>query len=260
MINMMRADFYRMSKSKGMLFFWLFTVLNYTISIAFDSWGGITLAVTPEIPLSTKTDIGQLVMNSTFYFLLIIPVFCVITSEFSEHTLKNTISSSVSKSLYFVSKFLFSLIYSAFSFALANFAYYTINRLVNGSASSSEFKDFAKTFFVQFPIFIAIISAFTMLAFLLRKGALYNAVTISAPIVCSMIAQILMSINSEKEFFKKLRDFGEKSLSYGAEAMSANIILDPSDSYRNNCYIVCIAVIILSFVLGYFSFSKRELD
>ena len=260
MINMMRADLYRMSKSKGILFFWLFTALIYFISIAFKAWGGISLAEMPEFPENTKTDIGQIAMNFTFYFLLIIPVFCVITSEFSEHTLKNTISSSVSKRQYFTSKFLFSLTYSTVSFALANYIYYVANRLVNGSEYSSALKDFTKAFFTQFPLFIAIVSIFTMLAFLLRKGALYNAVTISAPIVCTMIAQVLMSINSEKEFLKKIRDFGEKLLSYGVETMSARIIFDPSNDYRNNCYIICIVVTILSFALGYFSFSKRELD
>ena len=260
MINMMRADLYRMSKSKGMLFFWLFTAFMYFISIAYQQWGGISLGATPEFPESTKTDIGQIAMNFTFYFLLIIPVFCVITSEFSEHTWKNTISSSVSKRLYFTSKFLFSLVYATISFALANFIYYIANRLVNGSTYSSSPADFTKAFFIQFPIFIAIVSAFTMLAFLLRKGALYNAVTISMPIVCSMMVQVFMSINSEKEFFQKIRDFGEKSLSYGVEMMSAKIVLDPSDSYRNNCYIICIVVTVFSFALGYFSFLKRELD
>ena len=55
MINMMRADLYRMSKSKGILFFWLFTALIYFISIAFKAWGGISLAEMPEFPENTKT-------------------------------------------------------------------------------------------------------------------------------------------------------------------------------------------------------------
>ena len=260
MINMMKADLYRLSKSKGMLFFWLFTIFVYLISIISKSYGGITLDAMFDLPENAKTDIGQLTMNSTFYFLLIIPVFCVITSEFSEHTLKNTISSSVSKRLYFVSKFLFSLVYSAVSFTLANFVYYAVNRLVNGIEYSSGIEDFSKAFFTQFPIFIAIISVFTMFAFLLRRGAIYNAVTISAPIVGTMIAQVLMSINSEKPFPKEIRNFGEKLLSYGVETMSARIIFDTSDDYRTNCYIICAAVTVLSFAIGYFSFSKRELD
>ena len=260
MINMMKADLYRMSKSKGMLFFWLFTAFTYSISIISKSYGGITLYAMYDLPETAKTDMGQLTMNATFYFLLIIPVFCVVTSEFGERTLKNTISSSVSKRLYFVSKFLFSLVYSALSFTLANFAYYAVNRLVNGGEYSSAIGDFSKAFFTQFPIFTAIISVFTMFAFLLRRGAIYNAVTISAPIVGTMIAQVLMSINSERESLKKLANFGEKLMSYGVETMSARIIFDTSDDYRTNCYIICAVVTVLSFVIGYISFSKRELD
>lgn len=260
MINMMKADLYRMSKSKGILFFWLFTIFIYSISIISKSYGGITLEGMYDLPENIKIDIGQLTMNSTFYFLLIMPVFGVITSEFGEHTLKNTISSSVSKRLYFMSKFLFSLLYSTVSFALANYIYYAVNRLVNGSEYSSVLKDFTKAFLTQLPIFIAVISIFSMLAFLLRKGAIYNAVTISAPIVCTMISQLMMSIDTEKEFLKKIRDFGIKSVSYGVETMSARIIFDTSDDYRSNCYIICITVIVFSFLLGYFSFSKRELD
>lgn len=260
MINIMRADIYRMSKTKGMLLFWLFTAFIYIISIASKGYGGITIGATFDIHKNANVDIGQLAMNSTFYYFLIIPVFCIITSEFSEHTIKNTISSLVSKRLYFMSKFLFSILYSTFSFILANFGYYAANRLINGSKYSSAPADFAKAFFTQLPMFIAVISALTMFAFLLRKGALYNAVTISAPIVSSMIVQVLMSINSDKELLKKLSELGEKLLYYHVEVMSQKIVLDPSDSYINNCYIICAAVIVLSFIIGYFSFTKRELN
>lgn len=252
MINMMRAELYRITKTKGIYLFWLFTALVFSISIVYKEPGGLTLGVTDVYQYSVKMDVGQVALNFTFYFLMIIPVFSVVAAEFSEHTVKNTISSSVSKSLYFVSKFVFALIYSLISFMAANFLYYAVNRFVNGSKYSSEIGDYAKAFFTQLPIFAAIVSAFIFLAFLLRKGAAYNAVTIIFPIAYIMVAQVMNGIESAQKV-------GEKLMRYELGTMMAKLALDPADSYRNKCYIICGAVALLSFVLGYLNFTKSEI-
>lgn len=255
MINMIKSELYRITKSKGIWIFWIVAALNYAISIIFKQEGGLMLGTAPEAVYADniKMDISQVGMNFTFYFLLLIPVFGVITAEFSEHTVKNSISSSISKNMFFISKYVFALVYSLISFTAANYLFYIINRLVNGDKYSSPIADFSKAFFTQLPLFVMTVSVFILLAFLLRKGAAFNAVTIIFPFAYSMVMQILESIKSTKKA-------GDALAKIELSSMMFRLALDPSDSYRNKCYILCAVVIVISFVLGYLSFTKSELD
>lgn len=256
MINMTKAELYRMTKTKGIWLFWIFTALIFLISIVYKEPGGIMFGPldmeSPRAPYEVKLDIGQVSFNFTFYFLLIIPVFSVVAAEFSENTVKNTISSSISKSMYYISKFVFALVYSLVMFVAANYLFYIVNRLVNGQKHSSPIGVFAKAFFSQLPLFVAVISAFIFLAFLLRKGAAFNAVTIIFPLAYTMVAQIVSGIESAK-------DVGQKLMKYDLSVMMGNLAISSTDSYRTKCYILCAAVTALSFVLGFVSFRKTEI-
>lgn len=253
MINMIKAELYRMTRTKGIYIFWAAALFTYAISIIYKEAGGISFGAPVNIPDGTKMDISMIAHNFTFYFLLIIPVFGVIAAEFSEHTVKNTISSAISKKQYFISKFVFTLLYSLISFIAANFLFYILNRIVNGEKYSSSIGVYVKAFLMQIPLFTAIVSAFIFLAFLFRKGAAFNSVTILAPLLYTTVAIVMYGIEDTKKLAEKL-------LTYEISSMIINITLDPSDSYRNDCYIICAAVTALSFILGYLSFTKRELD
>ena len=253
MINMFRAEFYRLTKSRGFYIFWICAVFSFMVSVIYHEPGGISLGAPLEYSDETKMDIVQTAMNLTYYFLLIIPVFCIISSEYSEHTIKNTITSAISRSKYYVSKYAFTLVYSLLSFLIANYLFYFINRAVNGSKYSSSFGEYSKALFGQLPLFIAIVSLFIFLAFLLRKGAAFNAVTIIAPIAYTSLALVLYGIKGTKKIAEKL-------LTYEVSTMISKLALECTDSYRTKCYIVSAVLTVLSFVLGYVLFTKREPD
>ena len=82
MINMMRAELYRLTKSKSFYVFWIGSVLTFLISVIYQSPGGISFGAPLDYSDDIKLDIVQTAMNFTFYFFLIIPVFCIISSEF----------------------------------------------------------------------------------------------------------------------------------------------------------------------------------
>ena len=253
MINMMRAELYRLTKSKSFYVFWIGSVLTFLISVIYQSPGGISFGAPLDYSDDIKLDIVQTAMNFTFYFFLIIPVFCIISSEFSEHTIKNTITSAVSKKKYFTAKYVFTLVYSLLSFLTVNILFYIVNRIVNGENYSSPIGEYAKALFGQFPLFIAIVSVFIFLAFLFRKGAAFNAVTIITPIVYTTVSLVLFGIGGTKKTAEKL-------LSYEISTMISRLAIGCTDSYRAKCYIGCAAVTVLSFVLGYVLFTKRELE
>lgn len=253
MINMFRADFYRLTKSKGFYIFWIFSIFTFMISVIYHESGGISFGAPLVFSEGIKMDIEQVARNFSYYFFLIVPVFGIIASEFSEHTVKNTITSSISKSKYFVSKYLFTLLYSLLLLFVSNYLFYFINRAVNGSEYSSSIGDFSKAFFGQFPVFVAIVSLFIFVAFLVRKGAAFNAVTIITPVVYTSASLVLYGIEST-------RKLSEKLLTYEVSNMISQLAIDCGDSYRTKCYIVSAVIAILSFVLGYLLFNKREID
>ncbi|MBE6851414.1 MAG: hypothetical protein E7504_06730 [Ruminococcus sp.] len=254
MINMMKADLYRITKTKGFYIFWILIVLTYLLNIATKDFGGVKFGGGPSlIPEGIKMDIGSVAMNFNFYFFSIIPVFGIIIAEFSEHTIKNTITSAISKQKYFFSKYAFTLLYAVTAFLFSNYAFYFVNRIVNGTEYCSSLSDFSVAFFRQLPLMIAIFSLFIGLAFLLRKGALFNAVTIITPIVYTSASVTLYTIETTQKLAEKL-------LNYDINTMLSRLALECSDEYRRNCYCISAAVIVLSFVIGYFSFTKRELN
>lgn len=252
MINMFRAELYRLSRTKGFYIFWALSILSFMISVISGQPGGISFGTFIDIS-NCKTDISQLAYNFTYYYLLIMPVFGAITSEFNEQTVKNTISSAVSKKNYFIYKYVFSMIYSLISFAVLNYMYYFLNRIANGNEHSSEIGVFSATLLRQMPLFAAIISLFIFFAFLLRKGAVFNAVTILTPTVYSLTSFSLYKIENTQKFAEHL-------LKYELGTMIVQLTLNTDSSYMIKCYMISAVIIILSFTLGYISFTKKELN
>jgi ABC-type transport system involved in multi-copper enzyme maturation permease subunit len=154
---MMKADLYRITKSKSFYIFWIVNAILYLINIAAKDFGGINFGGPSFVPEDVKMDIGAVAMNFNFYFLSILPVFGIIIAEFSEHTIKNTITSAISKAKYFLSKYVFALLYTAAAYLFSNYAFYFINRMVNGSEYSSALSDFSASLFSQLPLMLAIL-------------------------------------------------------------------------------------------------------
>lgn len=253
MINMFRAELYRLTKSRGFWFFWISSVVASLLSIAYKEPGGVSFGATFTYDPALKMDIVQLGMNFTYYFLLIIPVYCLISTEFNEHTIKNTISSAISKKMYYVSKFIFCMVYSVLSYVAACYIFYLLNRGINGSKYSSSVGAFSKALIRQLPIIAGVVAVFIFVAFLFKKGAALNSVTIITPILYTTAALMLYGAKSTKSA-------AEHMLKYEVSTIFSNLAAGCTDSYRTRCYMAIAIISAASAVLGYLVFSKRELD
>lgn len=253
MINMFRAELYRLTKSRGFWFFWAIALVTPVISIIYHEPGGVSFGASFNYDPKLKMDIVQLGMNFTYYFLMIIPVYCMISAEFNEHTVKNTISSAISKKMYYVSKFLFTMLYSLVSYIVSCYFFYFLNKAVNGSKYSSGISDFSKALFRQLPAFVAIVSLFIFVAFLFKRGAALNSVTILTPLLYTTAALMMYNI-------KDTKSFAEHMLKYEISTVLSNLAAGCTDSYLSNCYTGIAVVTITSAILGYLVFTRRELD
>lgn len=253
MINMMKADIYRLSKSKGMYIYALILLISYAATIIYRESGGVTFGAPLNAPEGVKLDIQQLGFNFTYYFLLLIPVFGIISADLSERTVKNTISSGVSRKDYFISKSVFAFIYSLIVFIIPNYLFYFINRIMNGEKFSTSFAGFSKALFMQLPMIAGLISVFIFFAFFLRKGAVFNAVTIVTPILYTTASLIMYGISATKHLAEGL-------LKYELSVMIYSLAVGCSDSFRIRCYMINAGMIAFSAIAGYLAFTKRELD
>ncbi|MBR1764640.1 MAG: ABC transporter permease [Ruminococcus sp.] len=253
MINMFKAELYRLVRSRGFWFFWVLSLGTLILAVIYHQTGGITLGAPLDYDESTKLDIRQIAMNFSFYFFLIFLAFTIIAGEFSEHTVKNSITSAVSKRGFFLSKFFFTLVFSLLSMIAVNYLFYFLNRAVNGSKYSSSVSEFSKAFLGQLPLFAATVSVFILAAFVLKRAAAFNAVVIITPIAYTTIVLAVYSIEST-------RKVGEKLLTYELSTMIGKLAIGCTDSYRAKCYILSAAVTVFSFVLGYLLWNKREID
>lgn len=254
MINMLKADVYRLTRSKGTLFFWLIILLTYAISICTKSAGGISLgAPMPDVE-GIKMDIQQVSKNFTWYYLFIFPVYTIVAAEFSEKTYKNTITSAISRRAYFLSKYCFTQLYSILSYLVSGIAFYLLNLAINGTDYASSFGEFMKPTLLQLPVLLAVTSLFICLAFLFRKAAVFNAVTIVTPLLYVTLSLILYGIESTREFAT------DYMLKYEIGGMLSELAAGSSASYRNDCMLISAVVLAVSIAIGYLSFTKMELD
>ena len=254
MFNMIKADVYRMNRSKGMIIFWLAIIGTYIIPILSRMPGGVSLGMPVTFADDAKLDVRMMGMNFTWFFLLIIPVFVIITSDFSEKTVKNTISSAISRKKYFFVKIATAGLFCIGTFLLGNYLFFFINKLVNGEKYSSEIVTFTKVLVKQLPVVIAIVSLFILVAFFVKRTAAYNAITIVTPIVYSLIAVTFYEIKATK-------DFAEKTLLRYEVGYMFNRLADKcSYTYRNQCIIASLLISIAALFLAYTLFTKKEID
>lgn len=251
MINMIRADFYRLKRTKGFYLFWIITFALYAITIFSKLSGGVNVGNSTNGAVG-KLDLEQVSSNFNFYFLLIMPVFAFILTDFSEKTVKNTISSAISRKRYFITKYILTEIYAVIAFVISNYAFYFVNRLVNGDEYSSDIMVFTKAVAKQLPLVFAMVSAFIMIAFITKKAASFNAITIIFPFIYMVIAQILNACGAKK-LFKYLRDL---DVSYNFEKLAGVT----TDHYLMLCCIGCAIITIITGIIGYTYFTKSEIN
>lgn len=254
MINMIKADLYRMLKSRGMWFFWGALALTYLVTLVYKQAGGINLGEPSLDSSAYKMDVQMVAHNFTYYYLFIIPVFCIITADFSAKTIKNTITSAISRKQYFITKFTFTELFHIAVFLLCNLLFYPVNRVVNGTDYASSFSAFLKPVLLQLPLIIGFTALFILLAFVLNKASLFNSITIIAPLLYATVSLVLYGIKGTKDFAEKIL------LKYELNYMLQLLATDCTAKYRNTCLLVGVGLTILSFLLGYLWFTHHEPD
>ena len=282
MINMLRADFYRLVRSIGFYVAVLFLLMIIGISIYFVEPGYIGMTnnaqgveASPdiqnelsemsyeeiqalssselrEIMLKTKGyefDRALLSANMNLYYLFIFFAAIILTVDFSGSSVKNTLTSAISRNKYYFAKLIFISICCTAIFFLNTYVVYFANILFNNKNLASSLGTVTKISLLQLPPMLALASILTGIGFMVKKTAVFNTITIPLILVFQVVLNLAATIFKIKEEY----------LYYELQLMIRRLANNPSDSYVLHSYLVCAAVIVVFNLLGYLSFKKAEI-
>ena len=279
MINMIRADFYRMIRGVGIYFALALMTLMIAVSVYLTSPGNIGIHVGAvdeqpdevlgqmtyeefsslgikelrEIRLKStnyKLDKEILGSNINLYYIFLFAAVIIVTADFSGSCIKNTLSSAISRKKYFFSKVVFITGCCLILFFLNTYIMYFANRIFNGSNLASSLNEITLITLRQIPVVFALAGILSGFAFLLKRTALFNTVMI--PFI--MVGQTLLNL-----LILLFRWIPESIMNYELQRMFLQLAGTPSSGYLLRSYLVCGCIVAVSCLIGWFSFCKAEI-
>lgn len=277
MMNMIKSDFYRLFRSMGIYIGLALMLLMIGVSIYLVQPGivGMTSVVTEntnsvmevisydEFKELSVSDLRELMMtmddydldrdilaqDMNLYYIFIFVVAIVLTADFSNGCVKNTLSSAISRNRYYFSKYVIITVCCLALFFLNAYIAYFSNLLFNGKNLASSLGAVTKVCLLQLPPILTLISILTGIAFAVKKTAIFNTAAIPLIIVFQLLlnlAATVFHINPEH-------------LQYELQTMLILLANNPSKSYILRSYLICAVLIAAFSMIGYFCFRKAEI-
>ncbi|MDE7325695.1 MAG: hypothetical protein K2N63_05390 [Lachnospiraceae bacterium] len=275
MMNMIRADLYRIFKGINIYLAIGIVILMASISVGMREVGHIGNASldyqgdTPSLVRETTSDgllphtvrteeqkksfvTDILSSNINLYYPIIVIVFVVLMADFSNHTVKNTLSAAFSKNKYYLSKLALNLILSTALIFFNSIFLYLLNFIVNGKAYTGTVGSVFATTLKQLPMLLGVASLMTMLGFLTRKSAAFNAIVIPFQVLFQMLINALYVIT-------KWELVGKFLYNYELQSALSQLAFSTDWAYIMTCACIGLAEIAISTAIGFQVFKKTEI-
>lgn len=277
MLNIIKSDLYRIFKGKAIyvtiLVMSVLMIAN-AISVSIINIGGKTSANIGDgtgmefmVELqnaNTLKDFREVMMryreypldqemiadNINLYYFFIVIVVIVLCTDFSNKSIKNTLSSAISKKKYYLSKVILIFGICTFLVLFSNYFFYLLNILVNGKALSSSLLDITKYTLLQLPMIYGIISLLICFAFTFKKTSRFSTITIPFILVLQLIVIAFISLfRIEANWF----------YNYEFQYALMNLVISPTNAYILKCVLLGIFYIIIFNGIGYYTFKNTEI-
>lgn len=282
MINMIKADFYRVFKGNAIYIaiFLMLAMIAMSIynvsggSVGQASVGGIS---TTEYDLNVdnlegydyeeiqkmsmseyrkvmlmaknyKLDKSILASNMNLYYIFIFVAALAITADFSTGSIKNTLSSAISRRKYYVSKIIFVNLVCIILFFCNTYLAYFANIMFNSKNLASGIGEVTKITMMQIPEVLALVSLLVGIAFLTKRTAIYNMISLPFIIVFQLILGLIVHIFHIKETY----------IYYELQLMFGKLAGKPSGRYVLYAYLLCAVILLFCYLCGWLSFRKTE--
>lgn len=276
MINIIKSDLYRILKGKAIYIVLAIIIILTMVSVVGLSAGTIGLSFgtgsdTSDVGLATEVnnaktlgeyrkiikDNGSFALdkdilgtNTNLYYFFIVITVIVLATDFSNKSIKNTISSAISRKKYYFSKLLLILGLGTFLILFNNYGSYILNLIINGKSFSTPLLEFTKLTIIQLPLLYGIMSLLVCLVFILKKTSLFNSISIPFIIVVQLIMGAVINLfKLNAEWFNN----------YEIQSALMKLVNNPSNKYVACCALLGIAYIFIFNIIGYYSFKKAEI-
>lgn len=277
MINMMKADFYRIFKGMGIyigiaIMIGMIAMSIYAVSpgsvgvhvgsgtemnnelsdMSYEEINHMSISEFRKYMLKTKNyklDKDILSANVNLYYIFIFVGAVLITADFSGGCIKNTLSSAISRKKYYISKLVIVNLCCVALLFLNTYIMYFANLIFNNRNLASGIGTVTQITLLQLPPMLAFGCILTGLAFLLKKTAAFNTVTIPLIIVIQALWRFL-------SFILKLP---EKISEFEFQNMIMKLANAPGTTYMTQSYLFCAVIIIAAILLGWVFFKKAEI-
>lgn len=203
MINIMRADVYKLMKSKVILgiLTGLVSILILGNFMALNGDGKMTLMSDTlnlnEVAYSIQGSkiMPELLKGSNILLFFLIPIVLnIFISEFKYNTVKNTVSYKYKRAEIYFSKFILCSILSFFLIVIYAVLGLILNLIFNKMQGSIDTQDFVvtiKIILTQMPIYIGVIGVMLLIGILFQSCTAVIVITILYPFVITTIAYAL---------------------------------------------------------------------
>ncbi len=194
-----------------------------------------------------KESIGQ---NVNLYYVFIVIVVLVITTDFSNKTIKNTLASSVSRPKYYSSKVAVVFFLSTIILLFSNFSLYLLNYFINGPSFASPIGDIIKLTLIQMPLIYGIISLLLGVSFVFGRTSIFNTISIPFILVVQLIGLGIINL---------FKINGDWFYNYEIQFALSNLANNPTNAYIIKCIILGFSYIIIFNIIGYIVFKNKEI-
>lgn len=275
MMNMAKADLYRIFRGINIYLAFGIVILMASISIgmrevghignASADYNGESIMATGDadsgskMPHTIRTDeqkknfaVDILASNINLYYPIILLVYAVLMADFSNHTIKNTLSAAVSKTKYYQNKLVLILLLSTALIFFNTVFVYLLNFIVNGRAYSGAFGRLLVVTVKQLPMLWGITSLMVLFGFLTKKAAAFNAVVIPFQVLFQVLVNVLFVIT-------KWKPVGTFLYHYELQSALSELASSTDGSYIMTCACIGFAEVAVSIVAGCQIFKKTEI-
>ncbi len=278
MLNMMKADMYRLLKGKAIYIIFVFLILTSFVSAIGISPGHIGMSTSSGTAIDINDaefveklskakslkDVREVIKskgafeldkavigtNANLYYLFIVLVVIVLCTDFSNKSIKNTLSSAISRKKYYGSKTLLIFLLATFFTFFNTYFFYFLNIIINGKEFASSLLEVTKVTILELPLLYGIISLLICFAFLFKKTSTFN--TVAIPFILGL-QLVVIGITS---LFKIKADwFYNYEFQFALEKIAQN----PNTQYLIACTVLGIFYILIFHTIGYYSFKKSEI-
>lgn len=257
MSSYIKSEFYRILRNKWT---YLFIVICSGLLISSNLVLGLVRYSDSRFPYgNTAFSIGNFISSMSFVFFLCITVsYMIFGSEYTNHTMKNSISYGIDRGTLYFGKLIVEIIYSMIAFVIITGAHVASAYLLLENSHQNEMMVLLKMFVACLPIFLFVLAATNCFAFIMESNGASISTNLGVLLVIPLVSSLLgMKFEIFAKFSKILPYTMIQNISINMHPFSLVLPWKGNAGYYN-CWIAGIIQMFLFMLIGYIIFNKKE--